>query len=41
MVDPWAGSYMMEALTEELIAKANIIIEEARARARARERERA
>jgi hypothetical protein len=28
VVDPWAGSYMMEALTEELITKANAIIDE-------------
>lgn len=31
VVDPWAGSYMMEALTEELITQANIIIEEVEA----------
>eukprot|EP00461_Guttulinopsis_vulgaris_P001259 UN01259 len=31
VVDPWAGSYMMEALTEELVNKARIIIDEVEA----------
>lgn len=28
VVDPWGGSYMMESLTEELVAKATVIIED-------------
>mmetsp|Transcript_58121 Transcript_58121/g.152784 ORF Transcript_58121/g.152784 Transcript_58121/m.152784 type:complete len:758 (-) Transcript_58121:342-2615(-) len=31
VIDPWAGSYMMEALTDELIAKAMVIIDEVEA----------
>eukprot|EP00744_Colponema_vietnamica_P003654 GILI01005567.1.p1 GENE.GILI01005567.1~~GILI01005567.1.p1 ORF type:complete len:723 (+),score=201.24 GILI01005567.1:48-2216(+) len=32
VVDPWGGSYMMEALTQELVEKANKIIEEVEAK---------
>ena len=33
MIDPWAGSYMMESLTDRLIEEATVIIDEVRARA--------